>query len=182
MTSRVRAPFVEAFRSAVWVRDKGDARERDDSPGESVEGARGGLRSALGHQRRHFRKRSPGHRPARSHRAHEHGAFRGGGGSVDHSHVASSILNFGFPDLLRRSIDENRINDIGAEIETAFTIFESRCIPGSVRVTPDSRVPIEELRVRFIISAEIRSDPLNLPVRFVADFERDTGKIVVQRR
>ncbi|MCK2056118.1 GPW/gp25 family protein [Methylobacterium sp. 37f] len=164
------------------MRDRGDARERDDSPSESVEGR------AVVSGRRSVTKGAISESDLQAIVRHDLTAlmntvhFAAGEDLSDHSHVASSILNFGFPDLLRRSIDENRINDIGAEIETAFTIFESRCIPGSVRVTPDSRVPIEELRVRFIISAEIRSDPLNLPVRFVADLERDTGKIVVQRR
>ncbi len=64
----------------------------------------------------------------------------------------------------------------------ALSTFEPRLVPGSLVVTRDTRVSIDELRVRFVISAEIDSETLNLPVQFVAELERDTGKIAVQRR
>lgn len=108
--------------------------------------------------------------------------FAAGTSLSDHQHVATSILNFGFPDLLHRSMDESKVSDIAGEIESALSVFEPRLVAGSIHVTRDTRVSTEELRIRFVISAEIDLDPLNLPVRFVAEFERDTGKIVVQRR
>src|SRR5262245_5332250 len=47
--------------------------------------------------------------------------------------VRSSILNYGFPDLAHRSIDENRTNDIGGEIETALAEFEPRLVRNSIQ-------------------------------------------------
>ena len=40
--------------------------------------------------------------------------------------VRSSILNFGFPDLSWRTIDENGLSDVAREIEVALTDFEPR--------------------------------------------------------
>ena len=39
-----------------------------------------------------------------------------------------------------------------------------------------------ELKLRFLVRAEIRADPLNVPVEFLADLERDTGRIRVAQR
>ena len=38
-----------------------------------------------------------------------------------------------------------------------------------------------ELKLRFMVRAELFCDPLNVPVEFVADVELDTGKISVNR-
>lgn len=40
--------------------------------------------------------------------------------------VRTSILNFGFPDLARRSIDDTDVDLIAREIETALRVFEPR--------------------------------------------------------
>ena len=44
--------------------------------------------------------------------------------------VGKSILNFGFPSLNRRTIDENDVNGVAREIETALRDFEPRLVAG----------------------------------------------------
>ena len=96
-------------------------------------------------------------------------------------HVRKSILNFGFPDIAHRSIDEISVDDVGHEIETVLTAFEPRLIAASIHVTRDASVDAAELKIRFIVSADLSCEPLNVPVEFVADVELDTGKILINR-
>ncbi len=108
--------------------------------------------------------------------------FAGGTDLTAFPQVRSSILNFGFPDLAHRSIDKGTITQIGAELAAALSMFEPRLARDSIRCICDERVEADMLRIRFIVSADLDCDPLNVPVTFFADLERDTGKILVQRR
>jgi type VI secretion system protein ImpF len=95
--------------------------------------------------------------------------------------VRNSILNYGFPDLAHRTIDEHGTADIGSEIETALGEFEPRLIRSTIRARRDDRVDASELRLRFLVSAELRCQPVNVPVEFIAELEVDTGKIKIDR-
>jgi type VI secretion system protein ImpF len=96
-------------------------------------------------------------------------------------HVRKSVLNFGFPDLVHRSIDESSVADIRGEIQHCLSTFEPRLLPGSVKVERDETVDKTELRIRFLVNAELACDPVNVPVEFVADVELDSGKILINR-
>src|SRR5208337_2010397 len=95
--------------------------------------------------------------------------------------VRKSILNFGFPDLARISIDENRLFGVAKQLETALHDFEPRLAPESIKVRRDETVSAEELRVRFLVSAELRVEPMDVPMEFVAELELDSGKIKIER-
>ncbi|MEJ1157584.1 type VI secretion system baseplate subunit TssE [Prosthecomicrobium sp. N25] len=97
----------------------------------------------------------------------------------EHPEVQSSILNFGIPDIVHRSIDEFAVDDIAFELAVALKRFEPRIVPRSIQVRRDMSVSTVELKVRFQISAEISMRPENVPVEFVADIEVASGKIVV---
>ena len=92
--------------------------------------------------------------------------------------VRKSILNFGIPDVTRRTIDEIGVNDIPEEIRTAIIAFEPRL--ASLHIERDKRVDPAELKVRFIVRADLTCEPVHVPVEFIADVI-DTGKIVVNR-
>jgi type VI secretion system protein ImpF len=94
--------------------------------------------------------------------------------------VRSSILNYGFPDLSWRTIDENSLSDVAREIEIALTDFEPRLAPGSIKASRDANVAIEDLKLRFLVKADLRAQPVNVPVEFVAEVELD-GKIRIDR-
>src|SRR3954469_1960407 len=47
----------------------------------------------------------------------------------DAPHVRKSILNYGLPDLSKRTIDESGVDDIPDEIRTAIISFEPRLAP-----------------------------------------------------
>ena len=95
--------------------------------------------------------------------------------------VRKSILNFGFSDLARISIDENEVFGVAKRLETALRDFEPRLAPDSIKSRRDETASPEELRVRFLISAELKLQPVNVPMQFVAEVELDSGKIKIDR-
>ena len=98
-----------------------------------------------------------------------------------YSFVRGSVLNFGFPDLVHRSIDELSTHDIGGELKTVLAQFEPRLVPDSIQVSRDPSVDKTELKIRFIVSAELACEPLNIPVEFIADVEFDSGKVQINK-
>ena len=95
--------------------------------------------------------------------------------------VRHSILNFGFPDLSWRTIDENRLMDIAREIETALADFEPRLARESIKARRDMTISAHELKLRFLVGAELRAQPVSVPIEFVAEVEFDSGKIKIER-
>jgi type VI secretion system protein ImpF len=96
-------------------------------------------------------------------------------------HARRSILNYGLPDIAHRSIDEITVSEIGPEIAASLMHFEPRLIRDTIKVQRDDQVDATELKVRFVVRADLACVPLNVPIEFVADVEVDTGKIVISR-
>jgi len=99
---------------------------------------------------------------------------------ADAPYVRKSVVNFGIPDITHRTIDEAGVNDIAGEIKAALINYEPRLAPPSVRVWRDTSVDPVELKIRFIVRADLTCDPVNVPVEFVAEVV-EPGKIVVNR-
>ena len=99
---------------------------------------------------------------------------------ADAPYVRKSILNFGIPDVTHRTIDEAGVNDIPEEIRAAILNYEPRLAAASLQIERDKTVDIAELKVRFIVRADLTCDPVHVPVEFIADVI-ETGKIVVNR-
>ena len=95
--------------------------------------------------------------------------------------VAKSVLNYGFPDLSNHTIDEHRLVEISKQIEQALMIFEPRLATDTLAVGRNPEIDSEALRIKFLIRADLRAEPLDVPVEFVAEVEVDSGKIKVER-
>ncbi|MBR0694731.1 type VI secretion system baseplate subunit TssE [Bradyrhizobium lablabi] len=95
--------------------------------------------------------------------------------------VRSSILNYGFPDIAHRSIDEVTDEELSDALSTVLTTYEPRLERRTIRVRRDSSVGPEQLKLRFVVHADLRCEPLNVPVEFVADVDLDSGDIQVNR-
>ncbi len=67
------------------------------------------------------------------------------------------------------------------ELEVAIRRFEPRIIGKSITVRRDTTIDTAELKVRFLVAAEISMQPDNIPVEFVADIEVDNPKFVVRQ-
>jgi type VI secretion system protein ImpF len=99
---------------------------------------------------------------------------------TDLPYARRSIINFGIPDISHRTIDEIGVNHIPNEIKEAIMNYEPRLARASLQVERDPRVDPAELKIRFIVHADLTCDPVNIPVQFIADVI-DTGKIIVNR-
>jgi type VI secretion system protein ImpF len=99
---------------------------------------------------------------------------------TDAPYARRSIINFGIPDITHRSIDEAGVDDIAEEIRAAILNFEPRLARDSVRVFRDTSIDPVELKVRFIVRADLTCDPVHVPVEFIADVV-EPGKILVNR-
>jgi type VI secretion system protein ImpF len=96
-------------------------------------------------------------------------------------YARKSIINFGLPDVSHRTIDENAVDrNIPTEIKTAIVNYEPRLAAASLEVERDTTVDTVELKVRFVLRADLSCDPVHVPVEFVADVV-DTGKITISR-
>jgi len=95
--------------------------------------------------------------------------------------VRASILNYGFPDLARRTIDENSLHEVAREIETALIDFEPRLDRHSIQTKRDLSSSADELKLRYLVKADLRSRPANVPVEFIAEIELGSGKIKIDR-
>lgn len=95
--------------------------------------------------------------------------------------VSRSIVNFGIPDLVHRTIDDADLGEVVGEIETAFGHFEPRIERSSLDVRRDPHVDPGSLKIRFVIACEVQLSEQNAALEFFADIALDTDKIVVSQ-
>jgi type VI secretion system protein ImpF len=100
---------------------------------------------------------------------------------TEHAYVRKSVLNYGFPDIANRTIDELSVSDIKDEIETTLAQFEPRLMPNSITINRDHSVDTAALKIRYLVHADLMCNPVNVPVEFVADVELGSGKILIAR-
>jgi type VI secretion system protein ImpF len=91
-----------------------------------------------------------------------------------------SIVNFGLPDISSLTIDSTEIKRIPDEIRAAVVNFEPRLASASLQIERDLTLDPAELKVRFLVRADLTCYPVQIPVEFVADIV-ESGKIVVNR-
>ncbi|GLS42228.1 type VI secretion system baseplate subunit TssE [Methylobacterium brachythecii] len=174
---RIRIPVMEAFRAAHAQKDaRLHVDVRDESGERVLAGRRSGARAAV---TANDLQRSVARDLERLMNAVQ---FAADTDISDFPQVQRSILNHGFVDISRLSIDDIGVDEVGREIVSALRIFEPRLAPASITSQRDSTIDPAELKLRFVVRAEIEADPLNVPVEFVAELERDTGRIKVAQR
>lgn len=94
-----------------------------------------------------------------------------------------SIINFGLPDFVHRTMDELASNDGGfeREIVSALETYEPRLVPGTIRTRRIVTDDAVDQKVRFHVFADLTCRPVNVQIQFTADIEVDTGKVQVSR-
>jgi type VI secretion system protein ImpF len=169
-------PLMSLFRGAFEARDAKKKIDLRDEGGERVIASR---RSA-----RHAAITEPMLRRevARDLESLMNTIAMGSSQSLDEfNHVRRSVLNYGFPDIAHRTIDENSVDDLKDEIKAVLTTYEPRLISGSVKVARDATIDQAALKIRFTVNADLFCDPVNVPVEFIAEVEMDSGKIQISR-
>ena len=175
--NRMRIPVMSAFRSAFTNHDaQKRVDERDESGERVIAGRRATGRSALSETA--LQQSVPADLQPPKNTTNLDATVD----LDDFAEVKRSILNFGMPDMVHRSIDEVRIEEVGGELVEALITYEPRLVRGTIRAERDKRVDGSDLRVRFVVRADLNCDPLNLPVEFVAEVERNTGQISISTR
>lgn len=175
--SRLRPPLMFAFREAHRAKDARVSLDLRDAGGERViAGRRAPPRSAITEQK--LRQEIAIDLDALVNTVNLASSLDLGG----HEHVARSILNHGFPDIAHRSIDEFRVGAIKGELADTLMAFEPRLLRESIAVSRDDTLDAAELKIRFVVRADLNCEPVNTPIQFVADVELDTGKIAIRNR
>jgi type VI secretion system protein ImpF len=99
---------------------------------------------------------------------------------ADTPYARKSILNFGLPDIANLTIEASGIKEIPEQIRAAVVGYEPRLAAASLQIERDLSVDPAELRIRYLVRADLTCYPVQVPVEFVADII-ESGKIVVNR-
>lgn len=94
-------------------------------------------------------------------------------------HVASSVLNYGVPDLAGRTLSRRVILQRARDIRAAVRTFEPRIDQSTLIVEP-SEDRERENSTTFIVRGDVRSAVRALPVKFFTDVEADTAAVTVR--
>lgn len=93
-------------------------------------------------------------------------------------YVAGSVLNYGLHDFSHLSTDSLRLDEIGNNLEQSLLRHEPRLRPESIVV--ERREDSGRLlngQLSFAVSAEMRANPVDIPVEFVAQLDVGSGKV-----
>ena len=96
--------------------------------------------------------------------------------------VKRSILNYGFPDL-SCALDrrKQRRRTAARDRDRARRFRAAAGAQVSIRVKRDETALAEDLKLRFLIKAELRVDPIDTPIEFAAEVDLDSGKVKIDR-
>ncbi len=97
----------------------------------------------------------------------------------DFPEVETSILNYGLPDLSVHVVDTIKIERLADDIRDALIRFEPRMDPRTLQVIRDDSIDSDTFKVRFLIKAEIRCDPVRIGSEFIADVDPAFGRIKI---
>lgn len=173
---RLAPPLMYAFRSAHAARDAKTKIDQRDEAGERViAGRRTAGRSPI--TELHLRREVARDLESLMNTV----AFESAQDLHEFAEVRKSVLNFGLPDIVHRTIDDASVADVRTEIESVLKHFEPRLASESVHAARDTEVDKTELKVRFVVHAELRCEPVNVPVEFVADVDVDGNAIQINR-
>ena len=179
-SERLRAPLMYAFRSAAA---EGDAKKQVDLRDESGERIIASRRSTGS------RRRALSDAALKALLAEDLSGLlntinleSAAPELVDElDQVRKSVLNYGMHDLSNKTIDETmKINAIRGEIEEVLKRYEPRLIARSMQIVRDEEHE-DELSIRFIVSSDMRADPVPTSIEFITEVELDSGDIKVER-
>lgn len=173
---RLAIPLMQAFRSSFRARDSKKIIEQRDEFGDRIVAGR-----------RSTPRRAANEQALRDDLGDDLVTLLNTvslGSAVDldvFPYVAKSILNFGLADLSSKTVDSDAFERIGAELREALKHFEPRLIAETISIERDKSADSTELKVRFLIHADMHATPIDVPVDFVADIEIDSAKMKISR-
>ena len=95
----------------------------------------------------------------------------------DFEFVSKSVLNFGLYDVSHLTSDEMAVNEIATDLVNALIQHEPRINKETLSVERSDQFDETNQKMRYEISAEMLSKPLDIPLEFVAEVDVASGKV-----
>jgi type VI secretion system protein ImpF len=172
---RLAPPLMHAFREAFRQKDSSKPLDLRDSAGDRIIAGRKSSRSAVNEaslRRELAEDLSALLNTVNLGSAEEIAQF---------PFVSRSILNYGLTDITSYSVGEAAVDEITDELRLALSGYEPRLIADTVEVRRDPTVDGSQLKLRFLVSAEMHCTPVDIPLEFVAELELDSGKMRIMK-
>jgi type VI secretion system protein ImpF len=96
-------------------------------------------------------------------------------------HVRRSILNFGVPDLTRITVDDQVAVGLSKSMIELLQRYEPRLVADTIHIKQEARPDDASGLIRFHVTADMISTPVDIAVEFIADIEAGSGKMKVSR-
>lgn len=94
--------------------------------------------------------------------------------------VASSVLNFGVPDLTGRTLSSLKADSLEREIRRSLMRYESRLVRDTIAVQVSSAPNGSGKPTLFIeIAAVLRTEPLPVKMRVSAEVDVESGRVAI---
>ncbi len=167
---------MQAFREAARARDSRKVADERDASGDRVIAGR-----------RNMARRATNEQALRRELSEDLSTLLNTvnlGSTLDISeltYVSNSILNFGLADISSFTVEEMAVADVSVELRDILRSYEPRLVPETIEVERIGGVDTVDMKVRFVIRAEMRASPVDVPVEFVADLEIETAKMQISR-
>jgi type VI secretion system protein ImpF len=98
---------------------------------------------------------------------------------ADVPEVRRSILNYGISDLAAITSDSLPAAVMTARLKDFLDTYEPRLVPGTISVKPEPAADDASGRLRFHVSADMYSTPVDVSIEFVAEVEVDGGQVKI---
>lgn len=102
--------------------------------------------------------------------------------SVDlqpYPHVATSVLNYGVPELAGRTMSDRAIEERARDIRSAIEAFEPRLDKAGLNVAVRAAGERENA-VTYVIEGAVHGSASDAEIRLLTDVEADTGSVTVR--
>jgi len=94
--------------------------------------------------------------------------------------VASSVLNFGIPDLTGVALSSVNPDTLQRQVKEAIVAFEPRLTPNTLRITVKAQVArMDRQALMFNIESEMWAQPIPLNLYLKTEVDLETGKFNV---
>jgi len=95
----------------------------------------------------------------------------------DFDYVSKSVLNFGLYDVAHLTSDEMAVGEIASDLINALIHHEPRINRETLSVVRSTEFDETNQKMRYEISAEMLSKPLDIPLEFIAEVDIASGKV-----
>lgn len=99
----------------------------------------------------------------------------------DFPHVATSVLNYGIPDLGQMTLRDVRTQAFADRIRQILLTYEPRFVSATLSVRVEDAEKTDAAVMRLSITGELYSDPADIPVDFTAEVDLGDGKLHMEK-